>query len=220
MITRIVQLHVPDSAKETAVNRLLRISLALAAVSLLVAGCYAKDDKVGKLKVGDQAPGWHGLAGVDGKDHALDEYRQAKAIVVVFTCNHCPVAVAYEDRLVALQRDYQDKGVQVIAINVNNMPPDRLDKMKERAASKGFNFPYLYDSTQAIGHDYGARVTPHVFVLDSSRKVAYVGAIDDSKNPSGVSKNYVRDALDAILAGKEPSVAKTDAFGCGIQYQK
>lgn len=171
------------------------------------------------VKVGDPAPDWKGIIGVDDKEHSLADYKDAKLIVLVFTCNHCPVAKAYEDRLVALQKDYKDKGVQVIAVNVNNIPEDRLDQMKVRAKEKGFNFPYIYDSSQKMGHDYGARVTPHVFVLDSERKVAYIGAIDDNQNPEKVTKQYLRDALDALLAGKTPPVAETKAFGCSIKYE-
>ena len=139
---------------------------------------------------------------------------------MVFTCNHCPVASAYEGRLVALQKDYKDKGVQVVAVNVNNIEPDRLDKMKERAKDKKFNFPYLYDSSQKIGHDFGATVTPHVFLLDQDRKVAYVGAVDDQMNAEKVKKHYLRDAIDAVLDGKQPKEAVTKQFGCGIQYEK
>lgn len=173
-----------------------------------------------KVDVGGQAPKWSGLAGVDGKSHSLSDYGKSKALVVVFTCNHCPVAKAYEDRLIELQKDYGPKGVQLIAINVNNLPADRLDAMKERAKEKGFNFPYLYDPSQAIGHKFGAKVTPHVFVLDQKRKVAYVGAIDDSQAVSKVEARFVRDALDAILAGRQPAKAETKAFGCGIKYEK
>ena len=140
-------------------------------------------------------------------------------MVVAFICNHCPVAVAYEDRLVALQKDYQDKGVQVVAVNVNKLPADRLDKMKERAKAKQFNFPYLYDETQKIGRDYGATVTPHVFVFDSNRKLAYVGAVDDSKSPDKVTAHYLRDAIDALLAGKKPPKEVTQQFGCSIKYE-
>ena len=171
-------------------------------------------------KVGDAAPDWSGIIGIDDKEHSLADYKEAKAIVLVFTCNHCPVAVAYEDRLVALQKDYGPKGVQVIAVNVNNIPADRLDKMKERAKAKGFNFPYIYDSSQKMGHDYGAKVTPHVFGLDKDRKIAYIGAIDNSQKPDRADKHYVRDALDALLAGNKPPQAETKAFGCSIKYEK
>lgn len=173
-----------------------------------------------ELKIGDAAPKWSGIVGIDDKEHSLSDYDKAKAIVLVFTCNHCPVAVAYEDRLVALQKDYQDKGVQLVAVNVNTLAADRLDKMKERAKAKGFSFPYLYDESQKIGRDYGATCTPHVFVLDKDRKLAYMGAIDDTQAANKVKKHYLRDALDAILAGEKPAKATTKQFGCGIKYNK
>jgi len=190
----------------------------IVAVALLVVGSGAA--KAPKVKVGDRAPDWSGIIGVDDKEHSLADYKKARAVVLVFTCNHCPVAVAYEDRLVALQKDYGPKGVQVIAVNVNNIPPDRLDKMKERAKAKKFNFPYLYDSSQKMGYDYGAKVTPHTFILDSDRKIAYRGAIDNNQKPDKADNHYVRDALDALLAGKKAPQAETKAFGCSIKYEK
>jgi peroxiredoxin len=171
------------------------------------------------LTIGAAAPGFAGLAGTDGKSHSLADYKDAKLLVLVFTCNHCPVAKAYEDRLIALQRDYGAKGVQVVAVNVNNLPADRMPEMEKRAKQKGFNFPYLYDPSQKIGHRYGAAVTPHVFVLDNDRKVAYIGAIDDSMQAKEVKSRYLRNALDSLLEGKKPTVATTRQFGCGIQYQ-
>lgn len=200
-------------------KRWLSGSLALGCLlGLLAFGSCAVAEQRG-VKVGDPAPDWKGIIGVDDKQHSLADYKDAKAIVLVFTCNHCPVAVAYEDRLIQLQKDYKDKGVQVIAVNVNNIPEDRLDKMKERAAQKGFNFPYIYDSSQKMGHDYGAKVTPHVFILDGQRKIAYIGSIDDNMDVKKASKHYVREALDALLAGKSPAVAETKAFGCSIKYE-
>ena len=118
-----------------------------------------------------------------------------------------------------MQKDYQSKGVQVVAINVNNLPADRLDEMKKRAKQKGFNFPYLYDSTQKVGHDDEPTVTPHVFVLDGQRKIAYMGAVDDNIKAGAVKKHFLRDALDALLADKKPSAEVTKQFGCGIQYE-
>lgn len=185
------------------------------ALTTLTTACSRAEE----LKVGTAAPDWSGIVGTDDKPHALADYKDAKLVVLVFTCNHCPVARAYEDRLVQLQADYKDKKVQVVAVNVNNNPADKLDKMKERAEDKKFNFPYLYDATQKIGHDYEAKVTPHVFVLDGSRKLAYVGAVDDKQNAKDVSKHFLRDALDALLDGKAPPVASTKAFGCGIKYE-
>ncbi len=119
-----------------------------------------------------------------------------------------------------MQKDYENKGVQFIAVNVNNIPEDRLDKMKERAESKGFNFPYLYDPTQKIARDYGATVTPHVFVLDKNRKIVYMGAVDDNMKVGEAKKHYLRDAIDALLAGKKPPEAVTKQFGCTIKYEE
>jgi peroxiredoxin len=198
--------------------RLRRFAFAVVVVTAALAAsrCYAD-----KLKLGDPAPQWSKIPGVDGKEHSLSDYRDAKLVVIVFTCNHCPVAVAYEDRLVALQKGYQDKGVQLIAINVNNLPADRLDKMKERAQEKGFNFPYLYDSGQNTGREYGATNTPHVFVLDQNRKLVYRGGIDDNiQKPTAVKKAYLRDALDSLVADREPAQADTPHPGCGIKWDK
>jgi peroxiredoxin len=193
--------------------RICTIGSLIAVVVLAAASGFAA-----KLSVGDAAPDWSGIVGIDDKEHGLSDFKDAKLVVLVFTCNHCPVAVAYQDRLVALQKDYQDKGVQVVAVNVNNVPADRLEPMKKRAKEKGFNFPYLYDSTQKMGLDYGATVTPHVFVLDKTRKVAYVGAVDDSQNPDKVKTPHLRNAIDALLDGKEPPKTTTQQFGCSIQY--
>jgi peroxiredoxin len=118
-----------------------------------------------------------------------------------------------------LQKEYQAKGVQVVALCANDNPADRLDKMKERAKEKSFNFPYLYDTTQKAGRDYGAAVTPHIFVLDANRKIAYIGAIDDNMAADKAKTHYLRDALDALLANKKPPQETTKAFGCGIQYR-
>ncbi len=172
------------------------------------------------LKIGDAAPDWNGLPGIDDRLHALSDYKDAKAIVLVFTCNHCPVARAYEDRLIAFHKDYAGKGVRLVAVNVNNLPADRLDKMKERAAAKGFPFPYLYDASQKIGLDYGARVTPHVFVLDGERRLAYRGAVDDSQRVERVKVHHLRDAVDALLAGKKPASPDIRPFGCSVKYEK
>jgi peroxiredoxin len=109
--------------------------------------------------------------------------------------------------------------VQFVAINVSTMPADRLAAMQQRAKEKDFNFPYLYDASQKIGRDYGAAVTPHIFLLDKNRKIAYVGAIDDNLNPRKVKTHYLADALDSLLAGKKPPQETTKAFGCGIHYE-
>ncbi len=194
----------------SAIGSLVLVSAALAAQASFAAT---------KLNIADPAPQWTGIAGTDGKSHSLADYKDSKAIVVVFTCNRCPVAQAYQDRLIAIQKDYKDKGVQVIAICVNKDADDDLDAMKTRATSAGFNFPYLYDLTQQVGRDYGATCTPHIFVLDKDRKLAYRGAIDDDMDAEKVHQHYVRAALDAVLSGKAPATAITQQQGCGIHYE-
>ena len=187
-----------------------------ASTSAAAANKKKADDK---FSVGDPAPEFKGLVGTDDKKHSLEEFKEAKAVALVFTCNHCPVAKAYEDRLIALQKDYADKDVQVVAINVNNVEADKLPAMKERAEEKGFEFPYLYDPTQKVGRDYGATVTPHVFLLDAKRNLAYVGPVDDSQDERKVKRKYLREAIDAVLAGKQPEAAEVKPFGCGIAYE-
>ena len=203
------------------------MSMAIAAAIAAVPTAYAADatdssapntEANHKLAVGDPAPAWKDLAGVDGREHSLAEHANAKAIVVVFTCNHCPVAQAYQDRLVQLASDYQPKGVELVAINVNNLEADKLPAMKQRAEEKGFKFDYLYDPSQEIGRAYGATVTPHVFLLDGARNVAYIGAVDDNMNEAKVTKRYLRDAIDAVLAGSKPQTDDTKPVGCGIRY--
>ena len=192
-----------------------RIMTAAMLALLVAGGCYAAE-----LAIGDAAPDWSGIVGTDDKEHSLSDYKDAKLIVLVFTCNHCPVAKAYEDRLVELQKGYKKKGVQVIAVSVNNGAGDKLEPMKKRAAEKEFNFPYIHDPSQKTGRDYGGKVTPHAFVLDGDRKLAYAGAIDDNNSPDKVKNHFLRDALDALLSGKEVAVAETKARGCGIKWDK
>ena len=179
----------------------------------------AQEKRAGELAIGDPAPAFESLAGTDDKSHSLKDYADAKAVVVVFTGNQCPVAQAYEDRLVALDKDYSSKGVQLVAINVGKSDAEKLPAMKKRAEAKGFKFPYLHDPTQRVGREYGAMVTPHVFMLDAKKQLAYVGPVDDSQDQSKVSHQYLRDAIDAVLAGKAPAMAEVKPFGCGIQYE-
>lgn len=199
-------------------RRLRLFSLVAAFVLGMVSvGLAGKFNKV--LDIGSAAPSYQGLIGTDDKTHSLADLKDKKAVVIVFTTNHCPVAIACEDRIIELQKEYGPKGVQVVAINVNTGPEDGLDKMKERAQEKGFNFPYLFDPTQQVGRDFDAKVTPQFFVLDQDRKVAYMGLMDDQ--PLGeeeIKAHYVRDVLDALLAGKAPATPETKAQGCGIRY--
>ncbi|HUT88322.1 MAG TPA: thioredoxin family protein [Thermoguttaceae bacterium] len=195
------------------------LAVVAVAVTLLLAACSSQAAPLAELKIGAPAPDWSGIIGIDDKEHGLADCKKAKIVVMVFTCNHCPVAIAYEDRLVALQKDYKKKGVQLIAVNVNNLKADTLEPMKVRAKEKEFNFPYLYDPTQKMGRDYGAKVTPHVFVLDKDREIAYVGAVDDNNNPKKAEKQHLRDALDALLAGEKPATAETTPRGCSVKYE-
>jgi hypothetical protein len=148
----------------------------------------------------------------------------AKGYIVVFTCNHCPYAKAYEDRVIALDKKYRPLGYPVIAINPNNPavePTDSYEAMQVRVKEKGFSFPYLFDEGQKIYPRYGAEKTPHVFILKKSGNkevVKYIGAIDNNyKNAAEATEHYVADAVDYLLTGKEPAVTKTVAIGCSIK---
>jgi thiol-disulfide isomerase/thioredoxin len=172
-----------------------------------------------KIKIGLPAPVFKDLPGVDGKSHSMADFlKDSKCTVIAITCNHCPIAKAYEDRLVQFAKDYESKGVKVVAINVNNGDEDKLPAMKQRAKEKAFTFAYLYDASQKIGRDLGAAVTPEFFVLDSKGIVVFTGAMDDSMTPTKVTKKYVQDAVDAVLAGKPVAVSKVPRSGCSVEY--
>lgn len=173
--------------------------------------------------IGDTAADFK-LTNVDGTQHSLAGIQGAKGYIVVFTCNACPYAQAYEDRIIALHKKYAPLGFSVVAINPNDknvQPGDSFDKMKERAKAKQYPFLYLYDESQEVAKNYGATRTPHVYVLDATRTVRYIGAIDDnSEDPSGVTEKYVENAVDALLAGKEVATKETKAIGCSIKWRK
>src|SRR4029077_15575310 len=171
------------------------------------------------------------LPGVDGRKYSLNDFSRAKILIVVFTCNHCPTAQYYEDRLKQIVHDYKDKGVALVAINPNDPGSVRLDElgytdlsdsfaeMKIRAKQRKFNFPYLYDGDkEEIARTYGPVATPHAFVFDKDRKLQYGGHIDDSERPEFVKVQSLRKALDALLAGREVEVKQTKAFGCSIKW--
>ena len=171
------------------------------------------------LKIGDAAPAWNKLPGADGKEHSLEDIKDKKAIVVIFTCNSCPVATAYEDRIIALAKKYE-KDVAVVAINVNKVPADSLEKMKARAEEKGFPFPYLYDDTQKIAKDFGAQFTPEFFLLNAERKIVYMGGMDDSSEPEKVTKHYLEPAIEASLKGEKIEKTETQAIGCRVRFAR
>lgn len=164
------------------------------------------------------------LKNVDGQMVSLANYSDAKGFIITFTCNTCPYSVAYEDRLIALDKKYASKGFPVIAINPNNpeaKPGDSYDAMKVRAQEKGFTFPYLFDDGQKIYPVFGATRTPHMYVIaktDKGLQVKYIGAIDDNyKDADAATKHYVEDAVNALLEGKEVEVTSTKAIGCSIK---
>ena len=183
------------------------------------------------LAIGAKAPDFS-LQGVDGKTYTLSSFKNSPILLIVFTCNHCPTAQAYEDRIIRITKDYSNKGVAVVAIMPNDPKAIRLDElgytdmsdnpdeMKLRAANKQFNFPYLYDgATQSVSHAYGPIATPHVFIFDKDRKLCYSGRIDDVEKPTKTPHTQdTRNALDNLLAGKMPDVTTTKVFGCSIKW--
>ncbi|MDQ8200598.1 redoxin domain-containing protein [Pelagicoccus enzymogenes] len=197
----------------------------LAATALSTAEDYPQP-----LELGSPAPDFT-LPGVDGKDWSLSDFSDAELLLVLFTCNHCPTAQYYEERIKDLVTDYREKGVALVAISPNDPDSVRLDElgwavrsdsfeeMKDQAEERGFNFPYLYDGdTESVSRQYGPLVTPHAFLFDSERKLRYVGAIDDSERIEHVSTHYVRDAIDALLSGKQPDIAQTKVVGCSVKW--
>ena len=174
------------------------------------------------MNLGDKAADFS-LKGTDGKTHTLAEFSGAKALVVVFSCNHCPYVQAYEGRMVEVQRDYKDKGVLLVAINSNDAkgyPDDSFENMVSRAKEQGFNFPYLRDEDQSVAKAYGAVRTPHVFLFDAARKLAYLGRIDDSwDKPEKVQHRELAEAIEDLLAGKPVRTPETFAIGCTIKWK-
>lgn len=178
-------------------------------------------------KPGDTAKDFS-LKNVDGKMVSLAQYKSARGFVVIFTCNHCPFAKAYEERIITLDKKYASLGYPVIAINPNDAkaePEDSYENMVARAKEKNYPFPYLLDETQEIAKTYGAKRTPHIYILNKddkgALKVMYVGAIDDNfDDATAVKARYAEDVLDALLKGTQPDVTTTKAIGCGIKWKK
>jgi peroxiredoxin len=173
------------------------------------------------MKIGDEAPAFS-LPGIDGRTHDLATFGDKPVLVVVFSCNHCPYVQAYEDRLIEIQRDYGASAVQIVAINSNddaNYPEDSFENMVARAKSKGYNFPYLRDSSQQVARAYGATHTPQLFVFDRHRRLRYTGKIDDNwQRPQAVTRRYLREAVDALLQNRELAEPTTHAIGCTIKW--
>jgi len=184
------------------------------------------------LALGSPAPDFS-LPGVDGKVHRLADYAASPILVVVFTCNHCPIAQMYEQRIQQLETDYRDRGVALVAIQPNDPKAlrideldssdmsDTLDEMKIRVAYKHLHYPYLYDGeTQSVARAYGPQATPHVFIFDKERKLRYEGRMDNSYRTEQVKSQEARNAIDALLANREVPVQKTGVFGCSTKWQE
>jgi len=207
-----------------------RYALVFALFVLFLAPHAQAAQRIEPLELGQAAPDFN-LPGVDNRNYRLKDFADAKILVVIFTCNHCPTAQAYEERIKKLVSDYREKGVAFVAISPNDPKAlrlnelgysdlsDSLEENKIRARDHGFNFPYLYDGDkQEVSKAYGPRVTPHVFIFDKDRKLRYRGGIDDSERPKRVKKHHVRNALDAMLAGKPVPDKDTRAFGCSVKW--
>lgn len=174
------------------------------------------------LQIGSSIPSFE-LPSIDGKTYSLNSFEDKKALVIIFSCNHCPYVQAYENRIIQIQSDYENKGVTVVAINSNDAvkyPEDSFDEMKKRANAKKFNFPYLRDEDQSVAHAFDASHTPEVFLFDEKRKLIYHGKIDDNwQEKDKVKTHYLREALDEILSEKQISIPETYSIGCTIKWK-
>ncbi len=181
------------------------------------------DTQIGGYKIGDVATDFE-LKNIDGKMVSMADYPDANGFIIIFTCNSCPYAVMYEDRIIELHNNYAPKGYPVIAINPNDAdikPSDSFENMQKRAMDKGFEFPYIFDEKQEIFPVYGAKKTPHVFLLSKEKVVEYIGAIDDNaQNAASVSQKYVENAIAALERGEKPNPSTTKAIGCSIKIKK
>lgn len=189
--------------------------------SVLVLLTWACSSNAGKfnpvLSIGDECPPWHELPGVDGKKHSLADLKN-EIVVVVFTCNSCPYAVDYEQRLVDFSKRFSD--VDLVAVNVNKVKEDNLSAMQAKAKSKGFKFTYLFDASQQIARDFGATYTPEFFVLNKKRKIVYMGAMDDDPTGKQIKRRYVQEAISSLKNGEKIKIAETIAIGCRIRMER
>jgi len=174
------------------------------------------------LKIGSKIPEFN-LKGVDGKEYNLDSFKDRKALIIIFSCNHCPYVRAYEERIKSIQKEYMDKNIQVAAINSNDdlkYAEDSYEEMMKRAKEREFNFPYLRDEDQAVAAAFDASHTPEIFLFDEERKLRYHGKIDDNwQFPEKVKNYYLKNALDELLRGKEISIPETFSIGCTIKWK-
>jgi peroxiredoxin len=162
------------------------------------------------------------LPGVDGRTHSLEEYADAPVLVLIQSCNHCPYVLAWEGRINALQREYADRGVRIVAISSNDVeayPADSFERMIEHAREADYAFDYLYDESQEVARALGSERTPECFVYDADRRLVYHGAVDDNREESEVTGHYLRDAIEAALAGETPPVRDTPPVGCTVKWR-
>ncbi|MFQ5878349.1 MAG: thioredoxin family protein [Acidobacteriota bacterium] len=198
--------------------RLLPAAAAAALACLVSLPALGADE----LPIGAAGPDFH-LRGTDGKTYSLDSVAGLKGTAIIFTCNQCPYSRGYEDRLIDLANAFQPEGIHFIAINPNDparVPGDAFEQMVARAEEKGFPYPYVVDETQEVAAAYGARVTPHVFLLDADGRLAYRGRVDDSLEENDVTSRDFRAALEALAAGKQVPVSETRAFGCSVKWSR
>ncbi len=181
-----------------------------------------------ELKTGAPLPGFKNLPGVDGRKYSADDFRDARVLVVVFSCNHCPYVQAYEDRMIAFQKQYAARGVRLVAVNSNetiHYPEDNFDEMVRRAQAKGYNFPYVRDEDQSVAEAFGATHTPQFFVFAPEGgggpfTLRYSGKLDDNyREPGSVTRRYLQEATDAILEGKPVAEPSTFSIGCTIKWR-
>jgi peroxiredoxin len=173
------------------------------------------------FEIGQKAPFFKDLPGVDGKLYSLSTFDDKQIVILIFMANRCPTARVYTDRLKSIQTDYGNRTVQLLGINSDNpyfFSPETLDKMIGVADERNLNFPYLKDEDQSVAKKYGALVTLHAFLLDKERKLRYRGRIDDSRDPAKITTNDLRNAIDDVLANKSVRVPETRPFACTIDY--
>ena len=203
-------------------NRPFLLVVAMCLALGLFASSVPADDEPVQLKIGDEAPSWMDLSGIDDEKHSLADLKDEQVVVVCFTCNSCPYSIDYEDRMIEFHNKFSDRkeGVALIAINANRKPAEQLNKMKERAAAKKFPFPYLMDDTQKVAASYGANFTPEFFVLNKDRRVVYMGAMDDRTAADKVEQRFVELAVEAALRNELPVTTTHPARGCSIPYKR
>ncbi len=198
-----------------------KVVLSLVAIAAIALPAFAgKFNKV--VSVGDKAPPISGLPAVyNGEDTSVSlQDIKEDVVVLVFLANHCPVVQLYEDRIIEFTNDYKDKSVRVVGISVSRMDQDKIPGIKDYMKEHKSNYVYAYDESQEVGRAYGATNTPQFFVLDKERKIRYTGAMDDNSTEAKATKNYVREAVDALLKGESPAVDETKAVGCTVQYTR